>query len=131
MPDNSSAEATGWTIHGDPTLLLGHEVLSHHPDPRGERPVLRDDERRQLLLIEQNLLAEAPELAEQFARLAPRSRSGRGYRTMVWLAASVSLLGVVLGEVRLVLGALVLLAVSAVLLPAPVTAPDQPDRPCG
>ncbi len=92
--------------------------------------MLRDDERRQLLLIEQNLVAEAPELADQFARLAPRRRSGRGHGTVVWLAASVLLLGVILGEVRLVLGALVLVAVSPVLLPAPVTAPDEPDRRC-
>jgi hypothetical protein len=43
---------------------------------------MREHERRELHVIEQNLLAEAPELAEQFASLAEYRRSGRGRRTV-------------------------------------------------
>lgn len=71
---------------------------------------MREHERRELLVIEQNLLAEAPELAELFARLAEPRRSGGGRRALRWLAAILLLLGVVLVEVPLLLGALVLAA---------------------
>ncbi len=90
--------------------------------------MLGDDERRQLHVIEQNLLAEAPQLADQFARLATARRSGRGRRTVLWTPAITLLLAVILGNVPLLLGALVLVAVSAVLVPPPAAAPDEFDR---
>jgi hypothetical protein len=89
---------------------------------------MRAHERRELHVIEQNLLADAPELAEQFASLAESRRSGWGRRTVRWLAAILLLLGVVLWEVSLLLGALVLAAVSVVRWEAPPVGRDELDR---
>jgi Protein of unknown function (DUF3040) len=91
---------------------------------------MREHERRELHVIEQNLLAEAPELAEQFASLAEYRRSGRGRRTVRWLAAILLLLGVVLWEVSLLLGALVLAGVSVVRWSAQAVGTDELDRRC-
>lgn len=75
---------------------------------------MREHERQELLVIEQHLLAEAPELAELSARLAEPRRSRHGRRTLRWLAAILLLLGVVLVEVPLLLGALVLAGMSVI-----------------
>jgi hypothetical protein len=88
---------------------------------------MREHERRALLVIEQNLLAEAPELAEKFDRLAePRRNVHR--KALRLLAAILLLLGVVLVEVSLLLGALVLAGMSVIRWTEQAAGPDEPDR---
>lgn len=87
---------------------------------------MREHERRALLVIEQNLLAEAPELAELFDRLAePRRNVHR--KALRLLAAILLLLGVVLVEVSLLLGALVLAGMSVIRW-TEQAGPDEPDQ---
>jgi hypothetical protein len=74
---------------------------------------MEDRERRELLVIEENLVAEAPELAELFDGLEAARRSGWGRRAIGWLAVALLLLGAVLGEASLLLGALVLAGMAA------------------
>jgi hypothetical protein len=88
---------------------------------------MREHERRALLVIEQNLLAEAPELAELFGRLAEPRRNVRARKVLLLLAAILLLLGVVLLEVSLLLGALVLAGLS-VICTERAAGPDEPDR---
>jgi hypothetical protein len=89
---------------------------------------MREHERRELLVIEQNLLAEAPELAELFARLAAPCWSERRRRALRWLAAILLLLGVVLVEVPLLLGALVLAGMSVIRWTVQAVGVDELDR---
>ena len=88
---------------------------------------MREHERRALLVIEQNLLAEAPELAELFDRLAEPRRSVHARKALRLLAAILLLLGVVLVEVSLLLGALVLAGMSVIWW-TEQAGPDEPDR---
>jgi hypothetical protein len=89
---------------------------------------MREHERRVLLVIEQNLLAEAPELAELFDRLAEPRRNVHARKALRLLAASLLLLGVVLLEVSLLLGALVLAGLSVIRWTEQPTGPDESDR---
>jgi hypothetical protein len=75
---------------------------------------MREHQRRALLVIEQNLLAEAPELGELFDQLAEQRRLVRLRKALRLLAAILLLAGVVLLEVSLVLGALVLAGMSVI-----------------
>jgi hypothetical protein len=89
---------------------------------------MREDERRELHVIEQNLRTEAPELAELFTTFAEPRWSRNGRRMLRWLAATLLLLGVVLWEVPLLLGALVLASVSAVRWTVQAVGAEELDR---
>jgi hypothetical protein len=75
---------------------------------------MSEHERRALLVIEQNLLAEAPELADLFDRLAEPRPNKHGRTVLRVLAGILLLLGVVLVEASLLLGALVLAGMSVI-----------------
>jgi len=78
-----------------------------------ERFVMRHDERRKLLIIEQNLVAEAPELAALFGTPARPGR--RAYHGLItWFLIGLLVLGVLLDDTTIVLGAFALLSVSVV-----------------
>lgn len=89
---------------------------------------MREYERRELHVIEQNLLAEVRELAELFARLAEPRWIGGSRRTMRWLAAILLLLGAVFVEVPFLLGALVLAGMSVVRWRVQAVGVDELDR---
>jgi hypothetical protein len=89
---------------------------------------MREHERRELLVIEQNLRAEAPELEELFARLAEPRWIGRGRRTLRWLAAILLLLGLVLWQIPLLLGAVVLAGMSVTRWTVQEVGADELDR---
>ena len=88
---------------------------------------MREHERRALLVIEQNLLAEAPELSELFDRLAEPRGNVHARKALRLLAAILLLLGVVLVEVSLLLGAVVLAGMSVIWW-TEQAGPDEPDR---
>ena len=88
---------------------------------------MREHERRALLVIEQNLLAEAPELSELFDRFAEPRGNVHARKALRLLAAILLLLGVVLVEVSLLLGALVLAGMSVIWW-TEQAGPDEPDR---
>jgi hypothetical protein len=69
---------------------------------------MREHEQRELLVIEENLVAEAPELAELFDALDMTRQSSRLTRALRWLAVALLFLDLALGEGLLLLGALVL-----------------------
>jgi hypothetical protein len=89
---------------------------------------MREHERRVLLGIEQNLLAEAPELADLFDRLAEPWLNKHARKALRLLAGILLLLGVVLVEVSLLLGALVLAGMSVIRWTEGWAGPDEPDR---
>ena len=78
-----------------------------------ERFVMRHDERRKLLIIEQNLVAEAPELAALFGT---RARPGRRahHPLITGLLIGLLVLGVLLDDTTIVLGAFALLSAAVV-----------------
>lgn len=80
---------------------------------------MRDHERRELQVIEEELRAQAPELAALFDPPA----TSRGPRPRLVLAAGLLLLGLLLGDPTASLGALALLAGWAV--PWTVDAPRR------
>ncbi len=89
---------------------------------------MREHERRELLLIEQHLLAQAPELIELFGTQPSRRRRDPGRRTLHVLAAVLALLGVFLSELPLLLAALALVAMSVVYWTVYSEEAVQPDR---
>lgn len=89
---------------------------------------MRDHERRELLVIEENLLAEAPELAARFDGLAEAPRIGRRRRVAWWLAVALLLLGVLLGDAWLLLGALLLARTTVVPRRVRAAPVDELDR---
>jgi hypothetical protein len=75
---------------------------------------MRRRERRQLLLIERHLVAEAPELAALFdAQTRPRRRADVGLVAW-WSLVGLLVLGVLLADTTVVLGAYALLSASVV-----------------
>jgi hypothetical protein len=75
---------------------------------------MREHEQRELLVIEENLVAEAPKLAELFDELDMARQSSRLARTLRWLAVALLFLGLALGEGLLLLGALVLVGMGII-----------------
>jgi len=74
---------------------------------------MRRHERRELVIIEQNLVAESPELAALFgahARPGRRARDG----LVAWFPIGLLALGVLLDDTTILLGAYGLLSVSIV-----------------
>jgi hypothetical protein len=88
---------------------------------------MREHERRVLFVIEQNLLADAPEMAELFDQLAEPRRNEPARWALRLLAAILLLLGVVLVDVSLLLGALVPAALSVIRWPEHAAGPDGLD----
>lgn len=89
---------------------------------------MRERERRALLVIEKNLLAEAPELAALFDPPPEPDRIKRRRRAMRWLTATVLLLAVVVGDTTLLFGGLALLSMFAVRWTVVEVCVDEPDR---
>ena len=75
---------------------------------------MRDRERRELLVIETNLLAEAPELAALFGALGRPGRRERDDRIARWFLIGLLVLGLLLEDATVLLGAYALLSVSVV-----------------
>jgi hypothetical protein len=71
-------------------------------------------ERRALLVIEKNLLAETPELAALFGPLSRPHRSRAIQRAAQWCTAGLLLLSTLLSDGTVALGALALLSMSVV-----------------
>lgn len=75
---------------------------------------MRRHERRKLLIIEQNLVAESPELAALFGTRARPGRRARDGRIARWFLIGLLVLGVLLGDTTILLGAYAVLSVSIV-----------------
>ena len=71
---------------------------------------MKDRERRELVVIERELRAEAPELVALFDPPVRR----RGLRTALWLAGVLLPLSAFLDDMTVLLGALALVAMSVV-----------------
>jgi hypothetical protein len=85
--------------------------LATSDDPGRESIGMKNRERRELLLIEKNLLAESPELAAMFAPLARRTRVRRA---APWFAACLLALAAFLDDTTILIGSLALLCMSIV-----------------
>jgi hypothetical protein len=75
---------------------------------------VRDREKRELLVIEKNLLAESPELAALFGPLAHPGRRERNDRSARWFLIGLLVLGLLLEDTPVILAAYALLSVSVV-----------------
>jgi hypothetical protein len=88
---------------------------------------MREDERRRLLVIEQNLIAEAPELARLFDPPRP-ARRVRRRRAALWLITALLPISAALADGTVLVGALALLAMTVVRWTAATVELDGPRR---
>ena len=90
------------------------EVVTTSDDTSKEWFAMKNRQRRELLVIEKNLLAESPEMAALFAPLVRLERRARIRRAAPLLAACLLPFAAFLDDTMVLLGALALLSMSAV-----------------